>query len=275
MLLLQKSLTRSGKPSPRKPADQHGWYPFSPAFGGFEKVGAAVDFGILISFGTLVADSAGKQPRRAVISGPARAVGESGPAVAASLRLELLGVITVVGNQKSVSQLRSRRIPFNRRVLVAPRGGGERRWEESFDLSLGGLFITTMLPLDVGEVVDIDMPLDSLRFQAPAEVVWNRGSQDSDDEPVGMALQFLNLNPHQKKLIHREISNHTRVGGQLKVGKPPPNGGRPAASASTGSRSTGSRRATGRKPSSGSPSWWWLVAGAAVVVTALIVVLLI
>lgn len=186
-------------------------------------------------------------------------------------------MIVVVENQDSVSQLRSRRIPFSRRVLVAPRAGGERRWEESVDLSLGGLFITTMLPLDVGDVVDIDMPLDSLRFQAPAEVVWIRGSHEGEDEPVGMAIQFLNLNQHQKKLIHREISNHTRAGGELKVGRPPPTDGRSTASVSTGSR-TSSRRASGRKPSSGSAARWWLVAVAvvaAVVVTALLVVLLI
>ncbi len=132
-----------------------------------------------------------------------------------------------------------------------------------------------MLPLDVGEVVDIDMPLDSLRFQAPGEVVWIRGSDDNEEQPVGMAVQFLNLNPNQKKLIHREISNHTRAGGQLKVGAPPKTVGRTDTSASQTSRSAKSRLTPTRKPTSGSPGKWWLITLAAVVVAAVLLALFI
>lgn len=180
----------------------------------------------------------------------------------------------MVRNQGPAAQLRTRRIPFSRRVLIAPRRGGERRWEESFDLSLGGLFVSTMLPLEVGEVVDIDMPLDSLRFQAPAKVVWVRGSDESEDAPVGMALQFVNLNPNQKKLIHRAISNHTRGGGQLKVGSPPTNDQKLDTSASSARRVSGSRSLPVGEPGLKSSGRWWLIAAVVVVVAAVLFALL-
>jgi len=180
----------------------------------------------------------------------------------------------VVNNLSQDSQLRNRRIPFRRRVLIAPKEGGERSWEESFDLSLGGIFITTMMPLNVGQVVVLDMPLDSIRCQATAEVVWIRGSDEGEDNPVGMALKFINLNPNQKKLIHREITNHTRAGGQLKVGSPPAAGRTLEESASSARRPAGSQPSPIWKQALEPPGRWWLLAGAAVVATAVLLMLL-
>ena len=166
------------------------------------------------------------------------------------------------------SQLRSRRIPFRRRVLVAPRRGGERRFEESFDLSLGGMFIVSMLPLNVGEVVDLDIPLDALRFQAAAKVVWIRAADGGDEEPVGMAVEFLGLNPNQKRVILRQITNHTQSGGQLKVGSTQ------SASSSTARRPISARPSPYRKWADGSPGRLWLVAGAVAIAVAILVLAL-
>jgi len=118
-------------------------------------------------------------------------------------------VITVVSNDSADSQLRSRRIPYCQRVLIAPREGGERSYGECFDLSLGGMFITTMLPYNVGEIVDLEIPLDSLRFTAAVKVIWVRGTHDSEDQPAGMAVEFIGLNLHQKPtddMFHHETS---------------------------------------------------------------------
>lgn len=174
----------------------------------------------------------------------------------------------MVSNDSPDSQLRSRRIPYRQRVLIAPRDGSERHHGESFDLSLGGLFITTMLPLNVGEVVDIEIPLDSLRFTAAVKVVWVRGTQESEDDPVGMAVEFIKLNPNQKKLVHRQIINHTQAGGQLKVGNPPTIDQKAATTVSPARQPTGPRRAPIRQQAFESPVRWWLIAAAVVVVVA-------
>ena len=172
-------------------------------------------------------------------------------------------VIILVRNHNQNPQLRSRRIPFRQLVRVSPGNGGERRSEESFDLSLGGLFLTSMVPLDVGEVVDLEMPLDSLRFKTRAMVSWVRAVASSDDRPVGMAVKFIGLNQHQKRLIHRQVSNHTRGGGQLKIGTPPATGRRSTARAGSGQKATG-------RPAFDHPGGLWLIAGAAAIVVTIL-----
>lgn len=174
----------------------------------------------------------------------------------------------MIGNHNPEPQLRSRRIPFQRPVRVAPRSGEECRSEESFDLSLGGMFVTSLLPLEVGEVVDVELPLDTIRFTTPAMVSWTRTFAASEEQPTGMAVRFIGLNQHQKRLIHRQVTNHTRSGGKLKVGRPPASDRGPKPTATT------------RSPSAGgsffdSPLGWWLVAaaGAAFVVTLLLAIL--
>ena len=134
-------------------------------------------------------------------------------------------------------KLRSRRIPFRQRVLISPRDGSERRYERAVDLSFGGMFIATILPMRVGEVLDLEMHLEQLCFTAAARVVWVRATEVSDDEPVGMAVSFLDLNSHQKRLIHRQITNHTQGGGHLLVGTPPRAGSSADTSGSSSARS--------------------------------------
>jgi len=174
----------------------------------------------------------------------------------------------VISTDKPNRQLRSRRIPFSQHVRVSPSNGDELRSEESFDLSLGGLFLTSMVPLEVGEVVDLEMPMDSIRFRSKAMVSWVRAIATTDDRPVGMALKFIGLNQHQKRLIHRQVINHTRGGGQLKIGTPPASTRNTSAAAMSGSRSTGRSAST-------SAGELWLIAGAAAVfVTILLLAIL-
>lgn len=132
------------------------------------------------------------------------------------------------------TQLRTRRIPFRHRVLISPRDGSERRVETAVDLSMGGMFIETMLPMRIGELLDLEMHLEQLRVTIAARVVWVRSTEVSADEPVGMAVSFVELNPHMKRLIHRQITNHTQSGGHLLVGTPP----RPGSSADTSGSSS-------------------------------------
>ncbi len=172
-------------------------------------------------------------------------------------------VMFVIRNHKLGTQLRTRRIPFHQSVRVAPVNGDERRSEESFDLSLGGLFLTSMVPLDVGEVVDLEMPLDSMRFTTRAMVTWVRSVASSDERPVGMALKFIGLNQHQKRLIHRQVVNHTRGGGQLKIGRPPATDRKLTAGAGSRPRTTG-------RQASDTPDKLWLIIGFAAVSIAIL-----
>ena len=147
---------------------------------------------------------------------------------------------------RSDAQLRSRRIPFSRRVLISPKDGSERRYEDSFDLSMGGMFVSTYLPLEVGQEFDIEMPVDQIRFRASVRVVWIRSTAGDDDEPAGMAVAFLNLSTPQKRLLHREITYHIQGGGALRVGVPPNPNARPHNSTAR----------AGRPPDSSAKTLW-------------------
>jgi Tfp pilus assembly protein PilZ len=146
------------------------------------------------------------------------------------------------------------------------------RHEECFDLSLGGMFITTMLPLEVGEIIDVELSLDPVPLRVPARVIWARTSEKGVDEPVGMGLEFIDLTPNQKRLILRQISDHARRGGALKVGDPPTSDPDRASAPARSSARTNRSSSAGR---TGGPSavFWLVVAGAAVAVASLLLTL--
>lgn len=118
-------------------------------------------------------------------------------------------------------QLRKRRISFPKGVSIRPRDGTSVTRAHIFDLSLGGMFLSTYLPLEVGEVVDYEMQIARMRFRGTGRVVWTRSKATEDGQPVGAAIEFLNLTPNQKRLLYLEIADYLKSGGKLKAGRPP------------------------------------------------------
>jgi Tfp pilus assembly protein PilZ len=119
------------------------------------------------------------------------------------------------------TQLRTRRIPYPKRVTIDPRDGTVVSHETVIDLSLGGMFVSTYLPLEVGKVVDFEIEIAQIRFKGSGRVVWTRSNVAVEGQPAGVAVEFLNLTPGQKRLLYREITDFVKSGGRLKVGKPP------------------------------------------------------
>ncbi len=149
-------------------------------------------------------------------------------------------------DSKPALQLRSRRIPHIQRVVITPVDGSESQHETIFDLSLGGMFVSTFLPLEVGQVFRFETPMDQMRFHGVARVLWIRGTDEGHDKPAGMAAEFLNLSGPQKRIIHRQITNLTGLGGELRRGTPPQPGRSPRSSASR----------TGREVRRSEPGLW-------------------
>jgi hypothetical protein len=82
------------------------------------------------------------------------------------------------------------------------------------------MFIKTILPLRPGTVFDIEFPMQPLNFRGAVKVLWVRLSEAGGDRPYGMAVQWFNLAPTQKKLVFRQIDDHIRGGGDLLIGTP-------------------------------------------------------
>lgn len=119
-----------------------------------------------------------------------------------------------------VGQQRVRRIPYRVRVVMHPKDGNERAEGEIRNVSMGGMFIKTILPLKPGTVFDVEIPMQPLHFRGSVKVLWVRLRDEGEDRPYGMAVEWLNLTPNQKKLVFQQIDNHVRSGGDLLVGTP-------------------------------------------------------
>jgi hypothetical protein len=115
---------------------------------------------------------------------------------------------------------RVRRIPFQVRALMHPEDGNERVEGEIRNISMGGMFIKTILPLKAGAVFDVEIPMQPLNFRGSVKVLWARLVDEGEDRPYGMAVEWFNLTPTQKKLVFRQIDDHVRGGGDLLVGSP-------------------------------------------------------
>lgn len=74
----------------------------------------------------------------------------------------------------------------------------------SLDESLGGLFINTEDPLEVGEriLTSISIPNVDNPILVECEVVWNRKKRDAKGYPAGMGVKFINLSEHGQEFLN-------------------------------------------------------------------------
>jgi hypothetical protein len=166
------------------------------------------------------------------------------------------------GDEKSGRQ-RARRIPYKVNVVMRPREEVELLRGEVCNLSTGGMFIKTMLPLKPGTVFDVEVPMQPLNYIGPVRVLWTRSREEGPDQPYGMAVEWVNLTMNQKKLLYRQIDGHVRSGGMILAGDH--DGWRePRSPAGMPSASTGA-----------SPDRTRLIVGVAIAVVLALVVLLV
>lgn len=108
----------------------------------------------------------------------------------------------------SPAPMEQTRVPFS--VEVASESdlpAGTRRYL-AMDLSLGGLFLKTVFPLDVGTILllTFDIPGERLIVKARAEVAWIRRCGPDSRLPPGMGIRFLGLDASDRILIGRHVA---------------------------------------------------------------------
>ncbi len=94
--------------------------------------------------------------------------------------------------------------------------------EYSENLSVGGMFIRTMTPPPPGTVFDFEFTLgeDYRLIHGIGEVVWVRPKDEGFDQPAGMGVRFLRLDPESQALIDRIVSE--RLEREGRTGDAPP-----------------------------------------------------
>ena len=75
------------------------------------------------------------------------------------------------------------------------------------DISTGGLFIATHVPLPVGSHITVHIDLPGVAFPAAVEarVCWLREYTGNPDAPAGMGVSFLNLDARARANLGRYL----------------------------------------------------------------------
>jgi hypothetical protein len=123
-------------------------------------------------------------------------------------------------NSTHESDQRLPRIPYRVRVVMHPRESSESHEGEARDLSVGGMFIETILPLDPGTVFDIEIPMEPLSFRGAVRVLRTILHDVGADEPRGLAVEWVDMSTNQKRVLFRQIEDHVRGGGEILSGDP-------------------------------------------------------
>lgn len=132
---------------------------------------------------------------------------------------EVMGA-ALKNDEKHESDKRLPRIPYQVRVVMLPRDSAERHEGKARDLSMGGMFIETFLPLDPGTVFDIEIPMEPLSFRGAVRVLRTRVDVAGADEPRGLAVEWVDTSTNQKRVLFRQIEDHVRRGGEILGGNP-------------------------------------------------------
>ena len=103
---------------------------------------------------------------------------------------------------------------------MRPRENIELMQGRVCNLSTGGMFIETVLPLEVGTVFDVEVPMQPLNYIGPVKVLWTRTRDEGPDNPYGMAVEWIDLTVNQKRLLYRQIDDYVRGGGKILGGDP-------------------------------------------------------
>jgi hypothetical protein len=112
------------------------------------------------------------------------------------------------------------RIPFRARVVMTHKVTGERMEGETRDLSMGGMYVKTLLPPRPGTILDVEIQMKPLNYRGAARVMRARDANQEDDPAYGMAVVWVDQSPNQKRLLSIRINDHVRGGGQLLEGNP-------------------------------------------------------
>lgn len=99
------------------------------------------------------------------------------------------------------------RVPFPVEVRCASDVRAGTRRYLAFNLARGGLFLSTMLPLDPGTLLRCTFQLPDGRgpVQVLARVAWTRGASALRDTPAGMGIRFLDLPERDRQRIEAAI----------------------------------------------------------------------
>ena len=116
------------------------------------------------------------------------------------------------GNQQPA--LLTQRVPFTVEVsCISDVPQGTRQYL-AMNMGKGGLFLKTLLPLEVGSLLrcSFRIPDGNPPVIANAKVVWNRRGSAARHDPAGMGIRFINLSPEDRERISHHVGGYELTG---------------------------------------------------------------
>jgi len=117
---------------------------------------------------------------------------------------------------------RDRRAPVSLKVRFKSATVDEFIEHYSRDVSTGGLFIKSSQPLAVGTLLKFEFQLkdESALIRGVGRVVWVRAlDAAAADEPAGMGVKFIKVDPSSVAMIARIVDSHAGVPGEFVEGR--------------------------------------------------------
>ena len=110
----------------------------------------------------------------------------------------------------------SRRIPLEREISFRVPRFENFVTEYSANISATGIFVRTKEPEAPGTELTLEFKVadDWKLIRGRGRVIWVRGSDEGPDEPAGMGIRFLEMDPQSRRLIHWMVDKHAREGGE-------------------------------------------------------------
>ncbi len=97
------------------------------------------------------------------------------------------------------------RIKLSKGILVAWQAGGDRQVSRVTTLALGGVFITTRNPAEVGAML-------KLVFHLPGGDVRARAVVRMNETGRGMGIEFISMDPSDRARIQQALKRLLRAG---------------------------------------------------------------
>lgn len=121
---------------------------------------------------------------------------------------------------------KDKRAPVSLKVRFKSATVDEFIEQYSKDLSRGGVFIKSNTPMAVGTLLKFELQLkdESRLINGVGRVVWKRdpGPDVTDDNPAGMGIKFIKMDPDSKAVVDRVVSGRPDANNTYEAGNSSP-----------------------------------------------------
>jgi len=107
---------------------------------------------------------------------------------------------------------KSRRVPLSTLVNLKLERLSGAVTEITSDLSLGGMFVPSDTPAEIGSLVAFEFKVGEDQVEGTGEVIWQRKEGEGPDQPPGMGIRFRYLSPGSRERIFRLVQRYTQEG---------------------------------------------------------------